>query len=91
MPAKKKTTTARPKQTPKRKTAIPATRVRASLEPTRMRLAEPPVEKVTPTHDMIAARAYQLWETKTKDANDSMKNWLDAEAQLRKELNGIRF
>jgi hypothetical protein len=49
-----------------------------------MRLAVPPADSVEPSHQMIAARAYQTYETKLRAANDSLANWLEAESQLRK-------
>lgn len=34
-------------------------------------------------HDLIAKRAYEIWEAKIRLANDATRNWLEAEAELR--------
>jgi hypothetical protein len=44
-------------------------------------LAEAP----SPTHEQIAARAYQLWEVNGRPAGTDLENWLQAERLLRVE------
>ena len=36
---------------------------------------------------LIAMRAYQLWEARGKKSGSELENWLDAESQLRDELD----
>jgi len=36
-----------------------------------------------PTHEQIAARAYQLWETKGRRAGNDRDDWFEAERLLR--------
>ena len=43
----------------------------------------------TLTHEQIAQRAHQIWEKRGRPAGQDEKNWLEAEAQLRREL-GIK-
>jgi len=43
----------------------------------------------TLTHDQIAKRAQQIWEKKGRPVGQDERNWLEAEAQLRREL-GIK-
>lgn len=33
---------------------------------------------------LVAVKAYEIWEAKMREANDSVRNWLEAEAELRK-------
>lgn len=39
-----------------------------------------------PSHEMIAKRAYQMWQTAVRLANEPAQHWLEAESQLRAEL-----
>ena len=100
MPDKKKTTgkNTKPKQTTaKRRTALPVSAARSvsKVQVTRaalvkqpvMRLVLPPPEIIEPSHDMIAARAFENWMMYLRLANDPVQNWIDAESQLRHELN----
>jgi hypothetical protein len=92
MPAKKPKNSkpaAAPKRTPKRKTAIPAVApARRASKPVAMRLVVPPaVDPIQPSHDMIAKRAFQIWERYVRLVNDPVGHWLEAEKQLREELN----
>ncbi len=43
----------------------------------------------TLTHEQIAKRAQQIWEKKGRPVGQDEKNWLEAEAQLKREL-GIK-
>ncbi len=40
----------------------------------------------TLTHDQIAQRAHQIWEKRGRPAGQDEQNWLEAEAQLKREL-----
>ena len=40
----------------------------------------------TLTHERIAERAQQIWEKKGRPVGQDEKNWLEAEAQLKREL-----
>jgi hypothetical protein len=35
---------------------------------------------------LVATKAYEIWEAKMRLANDSVGNWLEAEAEIRKLL-----
>ena len=52
-----------------------------------MRLVATPADPIEPSQDKIARRAFELWKGYFKRANDPVGNWLEAEAQLRAELN----
>ncbi len=61
--------------------AVSAPAVAAVIEAAVVPLPPPPVEI---TFEMVARRAYEIWEAKIRLANDSVQNWLEAEQQLRK-------
>src|SRR5262249_11596440 len=84
-PAAKKTETKR--TTAKRRTAIPVSAARTKTTTPVMRVVAPPVENIEPTQDAIARRAFENWMLYVRLANDPGANWLDAEQQLRRELN----
>jgi hypothetical protein len=101
MPDKKKKSpgkSAKPKQTTaKRRTALPVSAARAvskvsvtkatvAKEPI-MRLVLPPPEMVEPSHEMVARRAFENWMMYLRLANDPVQNWIEAESQVRRELN----
>ena len=77
------------KTTSKRRTAIPVSAARTSKTTTApvMRIVAPPVETIEPTRDEIARRAFENWMLYLRLANDPVANWLEAEQQLRRELN----
>lgn len=91
------------KRTPKRRTAAPVLSARppvlsarAPVKPVKMRIvsdaAEPSVSiestsLVEPSHEMIAQRAFENWAMHLRLAHDAVANWLEAESQLRDELN----
>jgi hypothetical protein len=76
------------KTTAKRRTAIPVTAARAkATSAPMMRIVAPPVETTEPTHEAIARRAFENWMLYLRLANDPVANWLEAEQQLRRELN----
>jgi hypothetical protein len=83
------------KITAKRRTAIPVSAARAvrAVEKTPiMRVVARPVEEVVlarvePSHEMIARRAFENWSFYLRLANDPVQNWLEAERQLRGEMN----
>jgi Protein of unknown function (DUF2934) len=75
------------KRPAKRRTAIPAPMPRTATKPTKMRLVSAAPDAVEPSHDLIAKRAFEIWQTKLRLANDSLRNWLEAEGQLPAELN----
>ena len=94
MPAKKRkkvsakiTPAKRTGRPAKRRSAIPAMMPRIASKPAKMRLAAPAPELVAPAHESIARRAFEIWQTNLRLANDSLRNWLEAERQLRAELN----
>ena len=76
------------KTTAKRRTAIPvsAARAKATTNPV-MRIVPAPVEAIEPTQEAIARRAFENWMLYLRLANDPVANWLEAEQQLRRELN----
>ncbi|HEY8751956.1 MAG TPA: hypothetical protein VIM11_28500, partial [Tepidisphaeraceae bacterium] len=71
--------------------ALPVPSARTALKsvakPPIMQLVIPPATPVEPSHDMIARRAFENWMMHLRLANDQLENWLDAESQLRRELN----
>ena len=84
-PAAKKTEPKRTTTT-KRRTAIPVSAARTKATTPVMRVVAPP-EPVEPTQDAIARRAFENWMLYVRLANDPVANWLEAEQQLRRELN----
>ena len=40
---------------------------------------------IGPSHEQIAARAYELWQAQGKPEGDDLANWYEAERQLRTE------
>jgi hypothetical protein len=54
------------------KAAAPSTAVKAQ-----------PVVSCQPTHDQIAQRAKEIWQTKGCPSGQDKQNWLEAERQLR--------
>jgi hypothetical protein len=75
------------KTTTKRRTAIPVSAARTTSKAPIMRVVAPPVETVEPTQEAIARRAFENWMLYLRLANDPVANWLEAEQQLRRELN----
>ena len=73
--------------TAKRRTAIPVSAARTTTKAPVMRVVSPPVEAVEPTQEAIARRAFENWMLYLRLANDPVANWLEAERQLRRELN----
>ena len=59
--------------------AMPVAKMAPVLQQTRVVI--PPA--VVVPFDLIARRAYEIWLQKTQVANDSLRNWLEAEAELR--------
>jgi hypothetical protein len=43
---------------------------------------------VTLTHDQIAKRAYEKWIKKGRPHGTNVQDWLEAEAELRREIGG---
>jgi hypothetical protein len=41
-----------------------------------------------PTHDQISKRAHEIWLKKGCKGGQDEQNWLEAELQLRAEMNG---
>lgn len=52
----------------------------APHKPVSVAAPEPPVRAREVTHEMIAARAYELWKMRGGDAD---QNWIEAEQLLR--------
>jgi len=58
---------------------------------TKPQAVSPPASQPTPVvappvpipRELIGQRAYEIWERKMRLANDSLGNWLEAEAELR--------
>lgn len=42
--------------------------------------------QVVLTHEMIAKRAYEIWERKGRPVGQDLENWQQAERELRAEL-----
>ena len=96
MPAQKKTgsKSAKSKAAAARKAAVkpktparPRTGVKRAAVVDLLPAMTPPVP-VAPIgiivpHELIARRAYEIWEQKVRIANDSARNWIEAEAELR--------
>jgi hypothetical protein len=49
------------------------------------RSSAPPAPPAPITHEMVAKRAYEIWLRKSRGvhSNNSVQNWLEAEAELR--------
>jgi hypothetical protein len=80
--AKKKKTA---KKTAARKVAKKTTKtVRSALSKPKTK-PKPAALPAPITHEMIAKRAYEIWLRKNHNShsNNSVQNWLDAEAELR--------
>jgi hypothetical protein len=58
-----------------RQTARPTSRSSTSTDPVS--------QKVVVTHDMIARRAYSKWQARGYPHGTALKDWLEAEAELR--------
>lgn len=43
-------------------------------------------ERMGPTHDEIAARAYELYVDRGEEPGHALRDWLDAEAELKGEI-----
>jgi hypothetical protein len=65
------------KKEPARKTA--ARPVKAPAGKPAAKKPEPPA----PTYQMIARRAYEIWESKGRPAGTEAENWAQAERELR--------
>jgi len=79
----------RAKATPKAASTKPATKaagakttptIETTIKAVGRNTASTPV---TVTHELIAARAYQLWESKGMPAGLDMQIWIEAERSLR--------
>ena len=44
--------------------------------------APTPTQAITPSHDQICQRAYELYESRGRQDGFSEQNWFDAEQQL---------
>jgi hypothetical protein len=75
------------KTTTKRRTAIPISAARTTTKTPVMRVVAPQVEAAEPPQEEIARRAFENWMLYVRLANDPVANWLEAEQQLRRELN----
>ena len=84
------------RRTPKRRTAAPVLSARAVVKPVKMRMvtdadaavvAIEPALVIEPSWEMISQRASENWAAHVRMANDPVAVWLEAEAQLRAELN----
>ena len=67
------------KQTPARTT-----------KPTVATAVSMPVSRLEITNDLIAARAYILWEKQGRPHGHDVANWLLAESQLKQEIQTAR-
>ena|SRR5882724_5622487 len=84
------------RRTPKRRTAAPVLSARAAVKPVKMRLvssagdelvvAVEPAVLVEPSYEMIAQRAFENWAMYLRLINNPEATWLEAEAQLLREL-----
>ena len=86
---KSKTTTLAAKAvaviTPAREKAVKVTAAKAPAAPT-TRAVAPRREIAT---DLIAARAYTLWEQQGRPQGKDLQNWLQAESQLKQEVQSF--
>ena len=61
---------------------------RKKSEPARDRSAEPYSE--TPalllSHEQVALRAYEKWSARGRPTGDDLRDWLEAEQELRREV-----
>ncbi len=46
--------------------------------------------QVGPVHDLICQRAYEKWLKRGRPANSSLKDWFDAEADIKAEMRAGR-
>lgn len=67
--------------TPLRPANTPSPSATATLKPNSTRSAGP-------THEQIARRAHEIWIRNGRKPGQDRQNWLEAEAQLKKELGG---
>jgi hypothetical protein len=84
---KKKSETKKNKPSPikkKPKKTVAAPKSKPALRPVVV-LAEMPIPTVVISYEMIAERAFLIWERKTH-TNYPEQNWIEAEAELRAEL-----
>ena len=54
---------------------------------TPMTMVAPPRREITP--DLIAACAYAIWEQQGRPQGQDMQNWLQAEKQLKQEIQSF--
>jgi hypothetical protein len=47
-----------------------------------------PARGLMPTHEQISKRAHEIWVKRGSKPGQDEKNWLEAEIQLRAEMNG---
>ncbi len=45
-----------------------------------------PEIRIALTHDQIAKLAYEMWERRGRPTGQSVQNWLEAEAELRRTV-----
>jgi hypothetical protein len=67
--------------TPLRPASTPSPSAKAATRPN-------PAPAKGPTHEQIARRAHEIWIKSGCKHGQDRQNWLDAEAQLKKEVTG---
>jgi hypothetical protein len=70
--------------------AAPVGAVAPAVERVVLRSAEPEVRAVEIPHEVVARRAFEIWEARVRRANDAEANWLEAEGELRAGLGLAR-
>lgn len=87
MPPRKKPTTTNAARKPR----TPAPKRSARVAPKGSDIPVPfaTVAPVAIPHELVAGRAYKIWQEKTARANDSVQNWLEAEAEIRERLHRL--
>ncbi len=61
---------------------------RATSTPT-MQPQAPPAKMAMPTHEQVAKRAYEKWMMRGRPEGTHMQDWMEAEAELKKEMMGM--
>lgn len=70
-----------PRQAPSRTSNLKPTPV-ALAKASSTNVADP--KNTTPSHEMIAKRAYEIWLSRGREQGCDQKHWLEAELQLKR-------
>src|SRR2546429_6333516 len=62
-----------------------ATTAKTPARRTKAKAKAPAAFFIRPSHDLIARRAYEIWQTEIGQAHEPTQHWTDAQAQLQAE------